>query len=251
MYLANGHEEYWPRKRLQNLQAAAQVGTHMLFLCANAAYYKTRFVNDSAGIPGRVQIAYKEGRSQDDPLRNNVEWTGVYRDTRPNQWDSTVPPWVRPPGAAPGSSNSLTGRRRPWSIWSRDQGNRATFRQCFVPRSMQGLRIWRNTGCVNAATGCTLGVANVGFEMDLRADRYFEPFLASQPAGLFSVTATVANLTGSDGLTADSGHGYGVQAFADVGTPLAAHDDRSHALPQRRGRVSVRLVVVSVVAWTR
>ena len=41
-YLANGHEEYWPRKRLQHLQAAAQIGTHMLFMCANTAYYKTR-----------------------------------------------------------------------------------------------------------------------------------------------------------------------------------------------------------------
>lgn len=84
-----------------------------------------------------------------------------------------------------------------------------------VPRSMQALRIWRNTNCATAANGCKLGVANVGFEMDLRADRYVDAFVASQPPGLFSVAATVANLTGSDGLHADSGHGYGVRPFTD------------------------------------
>ena len=66
-YLANGHEEYWPRKRLQHLQAAAQIGIHMLFLCANTAYYKTRFVSDSAGVAARVQIAYKEGQHPGRP----------------------------------------------------------------------------------------------------------------------------------------------------------------------------------------
>jgi len=50
--------------------------------------------------------------------------------------------------------------------------------------------------------------------MDLRADRYFEPFVGSQPAGLFSIASTVVNLTGN-GLLADINHGYGVMPFTD------------------------------------
>ncbi len=214
-YLANGHEEYWPRKRLQNLQAAAQSGVHMLFLCANAAYYKTRFVADSAGVAGRVQIAYKEGHAQDDPLRSEIEWTGVYRDTRPNAWDATMPPWTRPAGAPAGSSNALTGVT-PAAVNLVAEGTQlGNVPALTVPRAMQALRIWRNTACAGAANGCTLGKANVGFEMDLRADRYMDAFVATQPPGVFSVAATVANLTG-DGLHADSGHGYGVRPFSDV-----------------------------------
>jgi hypothetical protein len=214
-YLANGHEEYWPGRRLQNLKLAAASGTNMLFLCANAAYYKTRFVSDNTLMPGRVQIAYKEGRSQDDPRKNEPEWTGVYRDTRPNAWDPSVPPWTRPMSAPAGSSNSLTGVTPAAVNLVDEPGQPGNVPPMTVPKSMQGLRVWRNTNCAKAASGCTLGVANVGFEMDLRADRYFEPFVASQPAGLFSVAATVVNLTG-DGLHADSGHGYAVLPFTDV-----------------------------------
>ena len=214
-YLANGHEEYWPLKRLQHLQAAAQDGINMLFLCANTAYYKTRFVSDSAGVAARVQICYKEGHTQDDPLRNDVEWTGVYRDTRPNAWDATVQPWSRPATAPAGSSNSLTGVTPAAVNLVDEPGVAGNVPTMVVPRSMQALRIWRNTNCATAASDCKLGVANVGFEMDLRADRYFDAFVASQPPGLFSVAATVTNLTGPDGLHADSGHGYAVQAFAD------------------------------------
>ena len=215
-YLANGHEEYWQGKRFQNLKFAADSGTNMLFLCANTAYYKTRFVSDSSQAPGRVQIAYKEGTSQNDPLRNDSEWTGVYRDTRPNAWDPFSPPWTRPPNFPAGSGNSLTGVTPAAVNLVAEGGSPGNVPATNVPVSMHGLRTWRNTNCAASATPCNLGVANVGFEMDLRADRYFEPFVASQPAGLFSVAATVINMTGGDGLHADSNHGYAVQPFADI-----------------------------------
>lgn len=216
-YLANGHEEYWPRRRLQNLENAAKSGIHMLFLCANTAYYKTRFVNDRAAQPDRIQIAYKEGKTGFDPLKNDAEWTGVYRDTRPNAWDTTVPGWSRPASAPPGSSNALTGVTPAAVNLVDEPGQPGNVPAIAVPASMKGLRLWRNTKCAAAKASCTLGARNVGFEMDLRADRYFDPFVASQPAGLFSVSATVVDVT-NDGLhaSAQNSRGYGVLAFQDV-----------------------------------
>ena len=217
VYLANGHEEYWPRRRLQHLQSAAASGLHTAPSRAptRRCYYKTRFESDHTGVPRRVQIAYKEGFSKDDPLRNGSEWTGVYRDTRPNVWDATVPPWTRPASAPAGSSNSLTGVTPAAVNLVAEGGNAGNVPALAVPSSMTTLPIWRNTRCASAIDGCTLGVANVGFEMDVRADCYSEPFVKSQPAGLFSVAATVADLTG-DGLHADNGHGYAVLPFTDV-----------------------------------
>jgi N,N-dimethylformamidase beta subunit-like protein len=213
VYLANGHEEYWPGRRLQNLEAAADSNLNMLFMCANTAYFKTRFVPDGEGTPRRVQVAYKIANGQFDPLRNDDEWTGLYRDTRPNAWDSTVPSWTRPRNAPAGSSNSLTGVTPAAVNQEEDPTNVPNMA---VPQSMRHLRIWRNTECWNAENGCTLGVANVGFEMDLRADRYSEPFVASQPPGLFSIAATVASLTTTNGPGPPEGAGYSVPAFADA-----------------------------------
>ena len=208
VYLASGHEEYWSGPRRTAVENAAAAGTHLLFLAENVAYWKTRWQSDGNGDPLRVQVVYKEkspndgsfygGNGQFDPDRNQEDWTGIWRDTR------TDMPWTRPPTQPARSSNALTGVT-PAAVTTPEE-----VADLVVPDAMTGLRIWRNTACAKNPYGCTLGEANVGFEMDLRADRYYEPFVGSQPPGLFSVTATTINTA------APRTFYYSVPAFVDV-----------------------------------
>ena len=208
VYLASGHEEYWSGQRRKAVEDAASAGTHLLFLSGNVAYWKTRWQSDGNGNALRVQICYKEKDPNDatsagangpfDPNRNMEDWTGLWRDTRPDM------PWTRPPTQPARSANSLTGVT-PAAVTTPSEAASLA-----VPVSMTGLRIWRDTECAKAPNDCTLGLRNVGFEMDLRADRYYEPFVRSQPPGLFSVAATTISTAPPKTFY------YSVPAFVDV-----------------------------------
>lgn len=218
-YLATGHEEYWSGSRLSAVEQAAQNGTNMLFLAGNLAYYKTRWKPGPDGTPNRILVVYKHEREVLDPLRNTVDWTGVWRNVLPNA------AYSRPSAQPARSGNALTGVSpaaafifpAPLSPHPGFAGANLT-----VPASMGGLRFWRNTTC--ASGGCILGRGgNVAFEMDARADRYYEPFVGVQPAGLISTSATVANNGWVQGTTpSTTGLSYGLATYTDDALPTCS-----------------------------
>jgi len=214
-FLTAGHAEYVTGNQLSALEAAASAGTNMLFLAGNFAYFKTRYDPNSRLLYGYKELvdlppgspAVQLPFDTEDPNQALPDWSGVWRDKRPI--------WSRPSAQPARCSNGLTGVA-PAAVGSPDHNASLA-----VPQGMSTVRMWRGTNCGASPTGCnpgTLGVQNVGFEMDVRADRYYEDLVDSQPAGLFSVTATM--------LRKDlSTLAYGTQPFTDYydySTPTAS-----------------------------
>ncbi len=210
VFLSAGHPEYVSGNHLGALEKAAAAGTHMIFFSGNFAYFKTRFANE-----GRVLDMYKDG-SGADPRQDEDDWSGVWRDTRSDQG------WTRPATQPARCSNGLTGVA-PAAVNNPAEHSASLT----VPGSMTGLRFWRNTACATKQDNCTLGRRNVGFEMDVRADKYYEPFVRSQPAGLVSVSATA--LERAD-LATPWTLGYGTSPFTDTIDFVGAGDPAPQGL---------------------
>src|SRR6185295_15969770 len=53
-FVSVGHDEYWDLRQYQNVKAATEAGTHVLWLCANAVYMVSPFTAGADGRPNRA-----------------------------------------------------------------------------------------------------------------------------------------------------------------------------------------------------
>jgi hypothetical protein len=174
--VSGGHDEYWSREMRDAVVDARDEGTGLLFLGANAMYWKIRFeASPSSGAANRVVVAYKTTESgAADPTGDP---TGTWRD----------------PAGANAPENAVIGQQ-----YIGDESN------AYFPlrvSSEQGRhRLWRYTPFARLAAGTsdTVGQALVGWEWDAPADN------GSAPAGLQSVASSPVE----GGILQDAGRVY-------------------------------------------
>lgn len=113
-YISVGHDEYWSKAMRDGVEQARDAGISLIFMGANTAYWQIRFQADSAGIPDRHIVCYKD--SANDPLNgvDNSQVTVQWRD----------PPLNRPENALIGimyAGNVRSGLGFSWYL--ADQAN--------------------------------------------------------------------------------------------------------------------------------
>lgn len=75
VFLSVGHDEYWSMEQRDGVEQARDAGVNLAFFTANAAYWRVRFENSSAGQSNRVMVCYKDAWRQDP-----IAPTGLFRD---------------------------------------------------------------------------------------------------------------------------------------------------------------------------
>ena len=91
-WLSVGHDEYWSRGMRENVQNAIDQGVNAAFFSANSAYWQIRFEPNSAGVPNRVQVGYKDYSQSNAAPGPDPQWhvnnsivTTRWRDPLVNQ----------------------------------------------------------------------------------------------------------------------------------------------------------------------
>jgi hypothetical protein len=59
-FLSVGHDEYWSTGMHNAVQSAINAGVNVAFFAANVMYWQIRFEPNTAGVPGRVEVGYKD-----------------------------------------------------------------------------------------------------------------------------------------------------------------------------------------------
>jgi hypothetical protein len=167
VFMSTGHDEYWSGPEVANVTAARNNGVNLAFFCGNEIYWKTRWASDSAGMPYRTLITYKESldSAQTDPS-DPPTWTGEWADPR-----------FSPPGDGGQPQNALSGQ-----LWTVNSGTYAIQ----VPSQYAKLRFWRNTSVAGLAPGqtATMPAETLGYEWDEDIDNGF------RPTGLIDMSST-------------------------------------------------------------
>jgi sugar lactone lactonase YvrE len=86
LFIAVGHDEYWPIGERSALERARDAGMSLAFLSANTCYWRVRIDASSKGDPRRTITCYKVQKK--DPLANEADTTNEYRldpQPRPEQ----------------------------------------------------------------------------------------------------------------------------------------------------------------------
>lgn len=160
LFLSVGHDEYWSGKQRQNVEAARDAGVNLAFFSGNEMYWRTRWEPSIAGPATnyRTLVSYKETWSYQklDPVQ--TEWTGTWRDPR----------YAAPSTGAGRPENALTGTA--YMVNYSDL-------PVTVNSSEGKLRMWRNTGLNNLASGTKVALADstVGYESNEDVDNGFRP----------------------------------------------------------------------------
>jgi N,N-dimethylformamidase beta subunit-like protein/uncharacterized protein DUF4082/Big-like domain-containing protein len=163
VFISGSHDEYWSREMFDAALAARASGTSLIFLGANAAYWKVRFVPGAlSGKANRAMVAYKTVQSG-PPDPSGIS-TSTWRDPAgPNQ-----------------PENELIGQMYVGE-------NIAESFPLRVSAAEGRSRFWRYTSLAGLAPGssASVGTALVGWEWDARAANGREPdgvsTLASTP----------------------------------------------------------------------
>ncbi|MBV9710420.1 MAG: choice-of-anchor D domain-containing protein, partial [Ktedonobacteraceae bacterium] len=86
-FLSVGHDEYWTMGMRNALQSAINAGVNVAFFAGNVMYWQIRFEPNTAGVPDRVEVGYKDYATYSsppgpDPLwnTNNSLVTTLWRD---------------------------------------------------------------------------------------------------------------------------------------------------------------------------
>ena len=92
VFVSVGHDEYWSRGMRENVQNAINQGVNAAFFSANTAYWQIRFEPNSAGVPNRVQVGYKDNSQTNQAPGPDPQWnvnnsivTTRWRDPLVNQ----------------------------------------------------------------------------------------------------------------------------------------------------------------------
>ncbi|XRA98385.1 Mo-co_dimer domain-containing protein [Pycnococcus provasolii] len=140
VFISLGHDEYSSSNQFTALEEARRAGTSLFFWSANEYFWRIRWEHDETDASHRVMVCYKETQADAklDPLEN--EWTGTFRDARPQN----------PLGPRP--ENTLSGTIFTVNAWRNDAMT--------VPASMAKLRFWHNSGLAERAENAN-GVARI------------------------------------------------------------------------------------------
>jgi len=159
--LSGNHDEYWSQEMFDAALAARDAGTSLLFIGANAVYWRIRFEpSPVSGVPNRVVTTYKTIASGPaDPVSS----TSTFRDPAgPNQ-----------------PENALIGQ-----MYAGD--NSTTSFPLRVSAAEGRHRVWRYTPLTELDPGQTasIGTKIVGWEWDNRVDN------GAEPAGIENVASS-------------------------------------------------------------
>ncbi len=191
VFLSVGHDEYWSGAQRANMEAARDAGVNFQFLTGNEGYWRVRWEPsaDDSHTPYRTLVTYKEtwAYGKIDP---DTQWTGTWRDPR----------YATSAQGAHSPENALVGTM--YMVNDIDAS-------LTVGAEEGKLRVWRNTGLSNLASGTTasLGDGILGYETNEDVDNGF------RPAGLIRMSTTVAPTT---------------QYLRDYGNVVAAGTTRHH-----------------------
>jgi sugar lactone lactonase YvrE len=86
LFIAVGHDEYWPIGERSALEQARDAGVSLAFLSANTCYWRVRIDASSKGDPRRTVTCYKLQKA--DPIGDAIDTTTEYRQDplpRPEQ----------------------------------------------------------------------------------------------------------------------------------------------------------------------
>jgi hypothetical protein len=156
------HDEYWSQGMRDAWQSARDAGVSLVFLGANAAYWRVRFEASSvSGRPGRVMVGYKT--IQGGPADPSGHPTTTFRDPAINQ-----------------PENALLGAQYIGDNSSYDFPLR-------VSAAEAANRLWRYTSVYGATGSTAIGTGIVGWEWDARADNGLEP------AGVTTLASSAVN----------------------------------------------------------
>ena len=73
-FLSVGHDEYWSAGMRNTVQNAINAGVNVAFFSANTMYWQIRFEPNSAGVPGRVEVGYKDFATANVAPGPDPEW---------------------------------------------------------------------------------------------------------------------------------------------------------------------------------
>ena len=73
-FLSVGHDEYWSRPMRANVENAIASGLNVGFFSANSVYWQIRLEANSNGVPGRVQVGYKDFAESPTPPGPDPQW---------------------------------------------------------------------------------------------------------------------------------------------------------------------------------
>jgi Domain of unknown function (DUF4082)/Bacterial Ig-like domain len=162
VFVSGSHDEYWSQEMFDAAMTARNAGTSLVFLGANAAYWKVRFDKGRSGVRDRSEITYKT--VQGGPVDPSGASTSTWRD----------------PAGPNRPENELIGQM----YVGENIGNHFPLR---VSSEEGRHRFWRYTplGTLAAGTTASIGTALVGWEWDARVANGREPAgvatLASSP----------------------------------------------------------------------
>ncbi len=177
VFLSVGHDEYWSGAQRANVEAARDAGVHLAFFSGNSIYWKTRWESsiDGSNTPNRTLVVYKETRAN-AKIDPSPTWTGTWRDPR-----------FSPPSDGGRPENALQGTF--WLVNCCTDSSTADY-TIQVPAEEGRMRLWRNTGLQNQASGqvTSLVPGLLGFEWDTDVDNGF------RPAGLVRLSRATYNV---------------------------------------------------------
>jgi hypothetical protein len=161
VFVSGSHDEYWSQEMFDAATDARDSGTSLVFLGANAVYWKVRFEDGRSGARDRTEVSYKTIQSgPPDPGGSTSTWRDPSGPNRPE--------------------NELIGQMYVGE-------NIGTHFPLRVSAEEGRHRFWRYTSASALAPGATasIGSALVGWEWDARVANGREPggvtTLASSP----------------------------------------------------------------------
>ena len=175
VFISGSHDEYWSQAMFDAAISARDAGTSLIFMGANAAYWRVRFEPAPvSGQPNRVLVAYKTIQGGPaDPVSSTSTW--------------------RDPAGANRPENELIGQQ-----YTGDNSN--TSFPLRVSADQGRHRIWRHTDLADLAPGTTASVGSkiVGWEWDARQAN------GREPSGVTTLAASPVN----GNLAQDNGRFY-------------------------------------------
>ncbi|MFA4820249.1 MAG: N,N-dimethylformamidase beta subunit family domain-containing protein [Candidatus Aenigmatarchaeota archaeon] len=85
VFLSVGHDEYYTARMRDNIEAARDAGTSLMFAGANNCYWQVRYENSSSGKQYRTMVCFKENRKLDPFANNPRKATAKFRDPPVNR----------------------------------------------------------------------------------------------------------------------------------------------------------------------
>ena len=179
VFISGSHDEYWSQNEFDAVVAARDSGTSVIFMGANAAYWKVRFAaSPYSGVANRTIISYKT--AQGGPVDPTGAKTSTWRDPNgPNRPENQLI------GQMYVGDNDL--QNFPLQVSSTEGQN----------------RVWRYTSAASQDAGAEMSIGTdiVGWEWDSRVANGLEP------AGVKTVASSpvTGNLVQNSGATYTTG----------------------------------------------